>query len=97
MATKQPTGLEIIGGLAIHVIVSKLGPSDAAAVACVNKRFKDWASDESLWSSFCAQELKLSSPTDPLGNPCPSFKVRSVNFSSTFCFIFTVNMDTQSV
>ncbi|KAL7607970.1 hypothetical protein Lser_V15G14078 [Lactuca serriola] len=74
MATKQPTGLEIIGGLAIHVIVSKLGPSDAAAVACVNKRFKDWASDESLWSSFCAQELKLSSPTDPLGNPCPSFK-----------------------
>ncbi|CAH1412235.1 unnamed protein product [Lactuca virosa] len=74
MATTQPTGLEIIGGLAIHVIVSKLGPSDAAAVACVNKRFKDWASDESLWSSFCAQELKLSSPTDPLGNPCPSLK-----------------------
>ncbi|CAI9277818.1 unnamed protein product [Lactuca saligna] len=74
MATKQPTGLEIIGGLAIHVIVSKLGPSDAAAVACVNKRFKDWASDESLWASFCAQELKLSSPIDPLGNQCPTFK-----------------------
>ncbi|KAI3700854.1 hypothetical protein L2E82_45494 [Cichorium intybus] len=74
MATKPPIGLESIGGLAIHIILSKLGPSDAAAVACVNKRFKDWASDESLWSSFCAQELNLSSPIDPLGNPCPSFK-----------------------
>ncbi|KAI3700856.1 hypothetical protein L2E82_45497 [Cichorium intybus] len=74
MATKPPIGLESIGGLAIHIIVSKLGPSDAAAVACVNKRFKDWASDESLWSSFCAQELNLSSPIDPLGNPSPSFK-----------------------
>lgn len=74
MATKPPIGLDSIGGLAIHIILSKLGASDAVAVTCVNKRFKDWASDESLWSSLCAQELNLSSPIDPLGNPCPSFK-----------------------
>ncbi|KAJ9556773.1 hypothetical protein OSB04_011387, partial [Centaurea solstitialis] len=62
MATKPSVGLDGVGGLAIHIIISKLGPSEAATVACVNKRFKDWASDESLWSSFCAQELNLSSP-----------------------------------
>ncbi|KAK9058984.1 hypothetical protein SSX86_021602 [Deinandra increscens subsp. villosa] len=75
MATKGAAiGIENLGGLAFHIIASKLGPSEAAAVGCVNKRFKDWASDESLWSVFCSQELGLSSPLDPLGNPCPSFK-----------------------
>ncbi|XP_024996046.1 F-box protein SKIP16 isoform X1 [Cynara cardunculus var. scolymus] len=74
MAIRPSIGLEGVGGLAIHIIISKLGPSEAAAVACVNKLFKEWASDESLWSSFCAQELNLSSPIDPLGNPSPSFK-----------------------
>ncbi|XP_071691197.1 F-box protein SKIP16 [Rutidosis leptorrhynchoides] len=75
MATKPPNlGLESVGGLAIHIIVAKLGPSEAATIACVNKRFKDWASDESLWSSFCNQDLNITSPIDPNGNPCPSFK-----------------------
>nr|XP_043628167.1 F-box protein SKIP16 [Erigeron canadensis] len=76
MDTKPPQnlGLESVGGLAIHIIISKLGPSEAASVACVNKRFKDWASDGSIWSSFCNQELHLNSPVDPLGNPCPNFK-----------------------
>ncbi|KAJ0526446.1 putative ApaG domain, F-box-like domain superfamily, ApaG domain superfamily protein [Helianthus annuus] len=68
------TGLENIGGLAFEIIVSKLEPCEVAAVACVNKRFKDWASDESLWSLYCSKDLALSSPLDPLGNPCSSFK-----------------------
>ncbi|KAL8196009.1 hypothetical protein R6Q57_025009 [Mikania cordata] len=74
MALKPAIALENVGGLAFNLIVSKLGPSEAAVVSCVNKRFKDWASDESLWSIFSFQELRLSSPVDPLGNPCSSFK-----------------------
>ncbi|MFS7924852.1 putative ApaG domain, F-box-like domain superfamily, ApaG domain superfamily protein [Helianthus anomalus] len=74
MSTKPPIGLDSISALAFHIIVSKLTPCEAAAVACLNKRFKDWASDDSLWSLFCSQELGLSSPLDPLGNPCASFK-----------------------
>ncbi|KAI3756791.1 hypothetical protein L1987_56614 [Smallanthus sonchifolius] len=74
MTTKPAISLENVGALAFHIIASRLGPSEAAAVACVNKRFKDWASDESLWSIFSSQELGLSSPVDPLGNPSPSFK-----------------------
>lgn len=81
MATKQSISLENVGGLAFHIIALNLGPSDAASVSCLNKRFKDWASDDSLWSVFCSQELDLSSPIDPYGNPCPSFKVSLFDFS----------------
>ncbi|XP_058202308.1 F-box protein SKIP16 isoform X2 [Rhododendron vialii] len=68
-------GLDSVGALAIHEILSKLGPADTAAAGCLNKRFRDWAADESLWSKFCSDELDLSSPQDPLGNPTPTFKV----------------------
>nr|AJF20614.1 SKIP16 [Chrysanthemum indicum] len=74
MDTTNPTQLETVGDLAINIIVSKLNSSEAASVSCVNKRFKDWASDDSIWSSFCHQELKLSEPVDPSGNTCASFK-----------------------
>ncbi|PWA55499.1 hypothetical protein CTI12_AA424660 [Artemisia annua] len=74
MDTTNPTHLESVGDLAINIIVSKLNSSEAASVSCVNKRFKDWASDDSIWSCFCHQELKLSEPVDPLGNHCASFK-----------------------
>lgn len=68
-------GLDSLGGLAIHIVLSKLGPKETAIVACVSQRFRVWASDDSLWSQFCAEELNLSSPEDPLGNPTPSFQV----------------------
>ncbi|GJS43233.1 F-box protein SKIP16 [Tanacetum coccineum] len=74
MDTTNPTQLETVGDLAINIIVSKLNTSEAASVSCVNKRFKDWASDDSIWSCFCHQELKLSEPVDPSGNTCASFK-----------------------
>ncbi|PSS35834.1 F-box protein [Actinidia chinensis var. chinensis] len=67
-------GLESVGGLAIHVILSKLGPTDTASVGCVSRRFRDWAADESLWSNFCADDLQLSSPEDHFGNPTSNFK-----------------------
>ncbi|KAK4718524.1 hypothetical protein R3W88_016862 [Solanum pinnatisectum] len=66
--------LERLGGLSMHIILSKLTPQDAASVACVSKRFRNWSSDDLLWSKFCADDLELSSPIDPLGNPLPSFK-----------------------
>lgn len=68
-------GLESVGGLAMHVILSKLGPLEAASVACLGKRFRVWASDDSLWAQFCFHDLNLTSPLDPYGNRTPSFKV----------------------
>lgn len=73
--------LESLGGLTVHIILSKLAPQDAASVACVSKRFRNWASDDLLWSRFCADDLDLSSPLDPLDNPMPSFKVQLLNFT----------------
>ncbi|KAL8116988.1 F-box protein SKIP16-like [Apium graveolens] len=67
-------GIEILGGLEIHEILAKLGPKEAAIVGSVSHHFQNQASDDSLWSQFCAQELHLYSPEDPLGNPIPSFK-----------------------
>lgn len=67
--------LERLGGLTMHIILSKLTPQDSASVACVSKRFRNWSSDDLLWSRFCADDLDMSSPVDPLGNPMPSFKV----------------------
>ncbi|TXG72793.1 hypothetical protein EZV62_001372 [Acer yangbiense] len=68
-------GLENVGDLALHVVLSKLGPKGTALVSCVNKRFKITASEDCLWSKFCSQDLDLHAPLDPNGNLAPSFKV----------------------
>lgn len=68
-------GLEdAVGDLAFHLILTKLGAKDTARVACVSKRFRVLASDEALWSWYCSEELHLSAPLDPEGNPSSSFK-----------------------
>ncbi|KAG4973903.1 hypothetical protein AAZX31_11G123900 [Glycine max] len=67
-------GLESVGDLAIHVILSKLGAQDTARVACVSKRFCSSASDDTLWINHCFHELALTQPLDHLGNPLSSFK-----------------------
>ncbi|PWA55502.1 hypothetical protein CTI12_AA424690 [Artemisia annua] len=75
MSKKQSlTYLESLGHLETDIIISKLNPSDVASVACVNTHLKSLAYDDSIWSSFCKQQLNLSSPIDPQGNLCPSFK-----------------------
>ncbi|RXI00819.1 hypothetical protein DVH24_001053 [Malus domestica] len=66
--------LEAVGDLALHIILSKLGAEDSAKAACVSTKLRASASDESLWSLFCARDLHLSQPLDPLGNLAPSFK-----------------------
>ena len=73
---------EALGEFAIHIVISKLDPNDTARIACVNRKFKSWASEDCFWSLHCANELSISSPVDPLGNPAPSFKV-----SSQFLFL----------
>ncbi|GLU04902.1 hypothetical protein SLE2022_220300 [Rubroshorea leprosula] len=67
-------GLEAVGDLATHLILSKLGPDDIVRVSCVSNRFRDSASADSLWSKICLDDLDLVSPQDPQGNPAPSFK-----------------------
>ncbi|KAK4286600.1 hypothetical protein QN277_003132 [Acacia crassicarpa] len=68
-------GLESVGDLALHIILNKLGPEDIARVACVSKRFRSSASEDSLWFRVCSQDLCVTNPVDLLGNPLPSFKV----------------------
>ncbi len=67
--------LEAVGDLGLHIILSKLGPENVGKVACVSKKLLLSASEDSLWSKFCSDELGLASPVDPLGDPVPSFKV----------------------
>lgn len=67
--------LEEVGDLALRTILLKLGPKDTAVVACISKKFRESASDESLWLHFCSQDLDLQNPLDPLGNPATSFRV----------------------
>ena len=68
-------GLESLGDLEYTIILSNLGPDDTARASCVNKKLRAYASEDSRWSHICAQDLGLSQPLDPLGNPVPSFKV----------------------
>ena len=68
-------GLDSVGDFALHMILTKLDPEDTARIACVSKRFRDSASEQPLWFQFCKDELGLTEPVDPLGNPAPSFKV----------------------
>lgn len=63
-----------MGDLALHLILSKLGPEDAVKVCCVSKRLRDSSSENALWSKFCRDDLDLVSPQDPQGNTAPSFK-----------------------
>ncbi|KAM7277972.1 hypothetical protein ACFE04_005106 [Oxalis oulophora] len=67
--------LETIGDLALNLILTKIGAKDTARVACVSKRLSLSASEESLWSKFCNDDLLLSSPIGPQGNITPSFKL----------------------
>ncbi|GMY32568.1 F-box protein SKIP16 isoform X1 [Fagus crenata] len=67
-------GLEEVEDLVLHTILSKLGPKDSARAACVSNKLRSSASEDSLWSIFCFQDLDLKEPLDPLGNPTPSFK-----------------------
>lgn len=82
-------GLEAVGDLALNEILSKLGPKETAKVACVNKRFKASATEDSLWSKFCSQDLHLSAPLDPHGNLVPSFKVISMIYFKNTCSLPT--------
>ncbi|KAL8479519.1 hypothetical protein ACS0TY_026424 [Phlomoides rotata] len=66
--------LESVGGLAMHVILSKLSPLETASVACLSRSFRVWASDDSLWAQYCSHDLNITSPLGPDGNPAPSFK-----------------------
>ncbi|XWS35297.1 hypothetical protein CRYUN_Cryun21dG0113900 [Craigia yunnanensis] len=72
---EREVGLDGLEDLALHIILSKLGPADTVRVSCVSKRLRLSASEDSLWTQFCFQDLHLSTPQDHQGNPAPSFKV----------------------
>ncbi|KAM7278581.1 hypothetical protein ACFE04_005715 [Oxalis oulophora] len=74
----EELGLERVGDLALNLILSKLAAKETARMACVNTRFRLLASEESLWSQFCYDDLFLSSPVDHHGNPTSSFKAFSM-------------------
>ncbi|XWS09350.1 hypothetical protein CRYUN_Cryun40dG0077600 [Craigia yunnanensis] len=67
-------GLDGLGDLALHIILSKLGPEGTVKVSSVSKRLSLFTSEDSLWAQFCFHDLHLSTPQDHQGNPAPSFK-----------------------
>ncbi|KAF3496815.1 hypothetical protein DY000_02051979 [Brassica cretica] len=77
-------GLEEAGDLVLHIILSKIGPENTARVACVSKRLKVSASEDSLWSIFCSLDLNISTPLDPHGDPSPSFKMAYQSWRESF-------------
>lgn len=83
-------GLEAVGDLALHTILCKLGAEESAKAACVSKQLRASASEDPLWSHFCAKELDLSQPVDPHGNLAPSFKV--LNFS-VYAYKYNFQLD----
>ncbi|XP_050214184.1 F-box protein SKIP16 [Mercurialis annua] len=76
--------LEAVGDLALNEVLLLLGPKETASVACVSKRLKASTAEESLWSKFCSEDLHLSSPLDPHGNPLPSFKLAYASWREAF-------------
>ncbi|XP_021906975.1 F-box protein SKIP16 [Carica papaya] len=77
-------GLEGVGDLSLHIVLSKLGAEDAARVACVSRRLRVSSSEDSLWSEFCSRDLCLSAPLDPHGNPAHSFKAAYQSWREAF-------------
>ncbi|XP_021291057.1 F-box protein SKIP16 [Herrania umbratica] len=71
---EREVGLDRLGDLALHIILSKLGPEDTVRVSCVSRRLRLSTSEDSLWALFCFQDLHLSTPQDHQGNPASSFK-----------------------
>ncbi|XP_017975260.1 PREDICTED: F-box protein SKIP16 [Theobroma cacao] len=71
---EREVGLDQLGDLALHIILSKLGPEDTVRVSCVSRRLRLSTSEDSLWALFCFQDLQLSTPQDHQGNPASSFK-----------------------
>ncbi|KAI3430196.1 ApaG domain-containing protein [Psidium guajava] len=76
--------LESVGDLALHIILTKLGPENIGRAACVNKKLRLSASEDTVWSRFCLQELDLSAPLGPQGDPLPSFKVAYQKWREAF-------------
>lgn len=68
-------GLDRLEGLVLEMIVNRIGPKSAAALACASTRLRSAASDDTVWSRFCADHFDLSEPVDPDGNHLASFKV----------------------
>ncbi|KAJ4878897.1 F-box protein SKIP16 [Raphanus sativus] len=77
-------GLEEAGDLVLHIILSKIGPENTARVACVSKRLKVSASEDSLWSIFSSHDLNISTPLGPHGDPSPSFKAAYQSWRESF-------------
>ncbi|KAF5207243.1 F-box protein skip16 [Thalictrum thalictroides] len=73
--TMEMVFLDGLGDLSLHLIALKLGPKDTAVLACVNKRLRDSAYEETLWRTFCQHDLHITTPHDPSGNPTQSFKL----------------------
>lgn len=80
--------LEAVGDLALNIIYTKLGPENVGRVACVNKKLMLSVSEDTVWAKFCSDDLDLSSPVDPQGEPLPSFKVMDLHIAPRGSTIF---------
>ncbi|XP_078434020.1 SKP1/ASK-interacting protein 16 [Wolffia australiana] len=76
--------LELLEGLVLESIFSFLDPKNVAAIACVSRRLRSFAGDDALWRAVCSSDLDLSSPLNPDGEPCSSFKIAYAKWRESF-------------
>ncbi|KAF3330886.1 F-box protein SKIP16 [Carex littledalei] len=77
-------GLDGLEGLVLEMIVNRIGPKSAASLACTSTRLRSAASDDTVWSRFCADHFDLSEPLDPDGNHLASFKEAYTAWAESF-------------
>ncbi|XP_020596827.1 F-box protein SKIP16 [Phalaenopsis equestris] len=77
-------GLENLGEHILEAILLKLGPRETIVIGCVSSGLRVVASGENLWRNFCVSDFDLSSPEDPQGRPCPSFKAAYEQWLKSF-------------
>ncbi|EFJ19533.1 hypothetical protein SELMODRAFT_177477 [Selaginella moellendorffii] len=65
---------DVLPALLLQTILARTDAVDCARVACVNRRWRALAHDDTLWSQHCRDEYGVCAAADFMGNPCCSFK-----------------------
>lgn len=58
----------------LQLILLRTDAKSTAILGCVSQRWHSVASDDHVWSRFCAQDFNVSSRLDPSGSSCSSYK-----------------------
>lgn len=69
----------------LQLILLRTDAKRTAKLGCVSQRWHSVASDDHVWSRFCAQDFNVSSRIDPSGSSCSSYKETYEKWHEAFC------------